>query len=224
MKRKRFQFEESIEVLVGSDEVKFTVPEDLICDRSRFFKSACSEAWNANKQPIKLTDADPQTFSDYLQCVYQSTYSEHDKDTALPSLFQLYILADQLGDLVSANQIMDEMITCSDRISQIPGDECIDMAMESIPSNSPLRRLTRDYYVFEADAEKLEGCSEEFVLFVAQSFFHLKKNVDKDRTVGEVFSRCVSDAGRCDYHQHDAGCPPCVTPDADSDGEKSDQS
>ncbi|KAK3691467.1 hypothetical protein LTR37_018664 [Vermiconidia calcicola] len=164
IKRKRFQFEESIEVLVGNNEVKFTVPQDLICERSSFFKSACSETWNASKQPIELTDADPQTFSEYLKCVYQSAFSEHGESKPMRCRFRLYILADKLGDLVSANLVMDEIINCSDRISQIPDDLCIDLAMKSTPSNSPLRRLTRDYYVFEADAEKLEGCSEEFVL------------------------------------------------------------
>jgi hypothetical protein len=58
-------------VLVGPDEVAFTVHENFICAKSKFFQAACRKEWSEGAQKlIRLPEVEPGVFRSYLNWVY----------------------------------------------------------------------------------------------------------------------------------------------------------
>jgi hypothetical protein len=57
--------------LVGPSEEKFVVHEDILCNGSPFFASACKEEWKHGREDcIPLPDDDPSFVDLYLQRAY----------------------------------------------------------------------------------------------------------------------------------------------------------
>nr|POF17831.1 hypothetical protein CFP56_13243 [Quercus suber] len=89
-------FEETATILVGKDEVAFTVHTALFRQRSKFWKAALSEKWKKNKEVIRLPLEVPRHFSQYMSCVHhqKATPDDGDVDDDLRELAALYLLAD----------------------------------------------------------------------------------------------------------------------------------
>ena len=201
-------FEEIVEVVVGNEEVKFAIPTDLISNRSKFFKSACSERWNVDGKPIQLADEDPQTFGHYLKCVYENEVKVED-NKYIP-LVSLYVLADKLGDFRSANIVIDHIMRRSDETNSVPSKSTITAVMERTVEKSPLRRLMIDFYVHEAAETFFQDGEEEdendkfpndFLLAVVRELAQLKNK--------KGLQSLSSERQKCYYHQHDESCPEC---------------
>ena len=221
----RFLFEETAEVVVGKDKVKYIIYTDVLCKRSNFFKSAYSKRWSFADKPIQLPDQDPEIFSHYLSCVYGGELrSENEEKSQLMHLAQLYILADALGDLKSANMAIDEFIRYSDEKEGLPGIQTTTLVMEATLDNSPLRQLIVDYYVHEASAKWFNGDvhgiepPKELFQAVAKEYVRLKYQAGREDKVTDVFDKRKTDSPRCQYHQHDVLCPQC---EEDSSGSES---
>ena len=65
-------------------------------------------------------------------------------NAAFEALIRLYMLADKLQDLLTANMIMDELICFSSKTNEVPKHGSISLAYSSTASSSPLRTLLRD--------------------------------------------------------------------------------
>ena len=190
---------------VGLHEVKFIVHPDVITQRSKFFKSACSPAWGDNTEPVKLPDTTPQIFSNYLRVLYRSSVPPPGGNGLYNDLARIYILADELGDLQSANMVMDELIKSCEKDSKCPGPSCVNLIIKSTPDNSPLRRLIVDYYTHEFnEAVKLDDrFSTIFLIAVVNECMRLRLQRQP----------CIFAMRRpkCYYHQHDESFPECET-------------
>lgn len=106
---------------MGKDKTKFYVHIDVVSARSKFFKSAFSQAWGIDKKTIDLSDSHPRTFSNYRKVLYQGEMPLETKnyDTYL-RLIRIYSLADKLADLKSVNLVIDAIIARSDRTKTCP--------------------------------------------------------------------------------------------------------
>ena len=109
----------SICVAVDNPEVVFQVARNLVCLRSTFFAAACSERWSQGRvSPICLPDYSPDVFSAYLEVLHTDrlNYGVNDEPesslerTDWVELMRLYMLADKLGDIFSADSVMNEIL------------------------------------------------------------------------------------------------------------------
>lgn len=164
---------------------------------------------------MKLTDDDPDTLDAYLQCVYHNTAANVDAvdDIRSLSLVRVYVLADKLGDVETANMTIDAIIWNSDMLTLIPCPCTVAYAFANSPESSPLRRMLVDYYVHEASlaavSDGLSRMSHGFLCTLVLESRTVKERSSIDGLVGEVFCRNISNMPRCHYHQHDELYPHC---------------
>ena len=154
----RLSFDETIEVLVGESVTKFTVYKHPICSRSRFFEAASAVKWQCGRKPVTIEDEDPETFDHYLRVAYGAPLLEapDNQGNAFLDFVKVYLLADRLGDLKSANALIDEMIRYSDTCDSIPGIPSINLIFEKSAESCPLRRLAIDWEVHETSEGALK--------------------------------------------------------------------
>lgn len=90
--------------------------KDIISRRSPFFKAACAERWapGGPRKDIELPEDKSSVFASYLQCVYQDVVIPGNANHDFCELVELYAMADKLGDLKSANLVVDKIMDSSD--------------------------------------------------------------------------------------------------------------
>jgi hypothetical protein len=168
----RYDFIESFNVLVGqwpNRELFTGVDHDLITERSGFFRAARSACWLKRNKATELVDDDPYIFTAYLNCLYLGAdflRKRHEENTegstpaedgkgnildheTLDFLIDLYILADKLLDPITANILIDELITFVSKMSWVPGATTVNFVYNSTVDGSPLRRLCQDWQLHE---------------------------------------------------------------------------
>ncbi|KAK3711482.1 hypothetical protein LTR37_009661 [Vermiconidia calcicola] len=213
--KRKYEFSEHLQVVVGSEKKHFIVHKDVITCRSPFFAAASAERWNnsGDVKPIELPDEDPKIFSTYLQWLYHAEVVVEDKpNNEFSELIKAYIMADKFGDLTCANAIADEIIRSGIIHNCIPTVSDIHTAFEDTPDGSPLRKLLVDFWMFEADDEAFSTRSEFLPYTFLATFFRRHNEVQKGRlsqTVMQVYGASVSQQGKCAYHRHDASHPAC---------------
>ncbi|KAK5724473.1 hypothetical protein LTR15_004518 [Elasticomyces elasticus] len=211
-KRAKVDFSESVRVLVGPSKKEFHVHVGALTRRSTFFKAAVAQRWTSEGQAkaVELPEDEPDVFSYYLQCLYFDTVC-HD-EMVNTSLLDQYILADKLGDLFSANTIINKIIRNSSETRSIPSATSVNYAYEKTTPNSPLRRLLVDFYVYRGHGDDICAAAEvvhaEFATALIREFVRIRPG----RNNPDAFSifQNAKHRPRCHYHQHDESCPPCV--------------
>ncbi|KAK6397789.1 hypothetical protein LTR65_005037 [Meristemomyces frigidus] len=191
---KRPSFRHKTEVIVGTGASResFTFHIEVLCARSSFFKAACAR-WKDGK-PIKLVDDDPETFNRYLQCVYQDKLPDIGPQGSLDHFVDVYVLADQLGDLQSNNIIIDGLTRISNESGRVPAAGLVSRAWNVTPANSPLRRLLLDFIVHELASQAFEDYADllatDVLRAVAKEFRRLERPDDENEEgrVGDKFS------------------------------------
>lgn len=128
------------------------------------------------------------------------------------TLIRLYLLADKLQDLVTANMIINELIRfiAKDPEENFPKGAATTLAYNGTPKSSPLRRVLRDYWTHEL-ADRLDPTlieeqdfPRDFLQDVTMEFMRQFTSVCD----GDAPSTCED---KCRYHQHDDDHPPCAT-------------
>jgi hypothetical protein len=217
--RSRFNFNEIFEVLTGEkpNQKCFTVHRQPFTERSKFLEAATSSRWTSGtKKPVDVTEHAPEVFASYMQCIYHGSVSvpelpEYSDDNCLGGLIALYLLADQLNDVITANLVIDETMRASEEFRRLPHNSDLTLVYESTIAGNPLRKLCRDYYVYEARASLLEDFEEDvlpfqFVKDVLLEFENLAS--DNVPYFGRGKTKCVK-RERCYYHRHDDEHPRC---------------
>jgi hypothetical protein len=149
-------------MLVGKGESQqmFAVHE-TVAERSKFFRLRMQKRWNAKDEAqITLVDEDPHLFSVYLHTVYFG--AEHLEKQIAPGddasstdvtenakfLIDLYVLADRLLDPVTADLVIEELISILYDVDDLDGKVSSAIAIHVNAStkdgSSPLRNLVRD--------------------------------------------------------------------------------
>ncbi|KAK4953930.1 hypothetical protein LTR10_008534 [Elasticomyces elasticus] len=148
----RTDFTEHVKLAIGSGEVGFSVHKDLICRHSQVIatKLTAASALFDSTDPetiVKLPKFAPGTFATYLVCLYHETVDLQSQDSAdeerWHELVDVYIVADTLQDVRSANVIMDECTRYIDHHYTVPWAAIIKV-FDKTTQNCPLRRLIVD--------------------------------------------------------------------------------
>lgn len=67
----RYDLFSTFDIVVGSQQQRFTVHTNVLTHRSEFFRAARSSQWLTDPaKPVDLEDDDPEVLSAYLECVY----------------------------------------------------------------------------------------------------------------------------------------------------------
>lgn len=154
---------------------QFHVYKDLICARSKFFKSACSEAQEKRThRRIRLTQTRPAVFKRYIIWIYSNdidvTRSPSTKEGYYVdqcSLIDLYRLGNVLDDLELRKRILRLLVTREEQHKTLSSNECYSIAF-CYPKlrGSPLRNLMIDMWIQRADkslsAVEILGMHHEF--------------------------------------------------------------
>ncbi|KAK6433835.1 hypothetical protein LTR95_009986 [Oleoguttula sp. CCFEE 5521] len=223
-----------VEVGVAPDNFTYTLYTDFFTRRSPFFNAATSNTWSNGKTLVDLTDYTTDIFDAYLHFVYTKEISlkqprsgldgndgsQADTDETagqqLAPLIRMYVLADKLGDLSTANSVMDELILQSDEDKMIVSTGCANDIYEHAAQGSPLRKLVLDWYVHDAGPiVDSAGLSQEVLEAIFQEYTTLRYQdyEAKGRGVKNGFHASVSHmvaSDKCRYHPHDNDHPRCT--------------
>ena len=219
----RLKFNDSIEVIVGEQRESFTVHKEILTKRSPFIEAACSQRWNTPGpfRPIELPDDDIRAFDMYLNCMYTNRVNTDDAYDAGPGeeewcedqrmrrlMLRTYILADKLGDIVTANLLLDGILDVYNSDQSAPSVDTIDFVFSSTAPDTPLQRLFIDIYVYADSGTLISDLLQSG--HVPRAFLHpyMEKTASllrahPGRRFRDVFMRDIIDDYRCRYYPHD---------------------
>ncbi|KAK3642401.1 hypothetical protein LTR56_010754 [Elasticomyces elasticus] len=214
---KMTNFEEHVRVLVGPEAKGFTVHKDLICRRSPFFEAAASARWTRGlNKNIELSDDDPEAFAAYLAYLYRAELPMLDEEQGTKHLWHnladLYILADKLRDLKTANDVIDEILEYSDLLDKAPTLTIIRKVYDVTSDSCPLRRLLVDYRIHKSYTQH----SDEFLQTLPKAFYvqffseyaKMQRGEDSESSAPHLdYMVLGKHRPRCHYHQHDDAYP-----------------
>jgi hypothetical protein len=159
----RLSLDNTFDVIVGTSEPhkqkRFTLHTNLLIPRSGFFKAARSAVWNTDPlKPAILDDDDPEVFENYMRCVYSGDLDPHPYDSSdgsnsiddghLDALSKIWVLADKLIDLQTANMNMDEIYNYCNKMEDFARNSSFNLVYDSTVSDSPLRMFMRDTVIY----------------------------------------------------------------------------
>jgi len=215
--------EDTFDAVVGvkGAQKRFTLHTDFFIPRSEFFRAARSATWNKDSQkPTTLDDDDddPEVFAIYMRCVYLGNvnFLPDPKEIDFIPLIKAYVIADKLGDLMTANMIIDRIISYSDEVNMLAGVDQVELLYNFTASGSPLRALVCDHFIHEADSQyllkgDLSEIDREFFQDIALRYLSIKRadgNTKLKVSVGTAFGQKVSTVDACPlYHQHNKNHP-----------------
>ena len=190
--------------MVGAQQEQFTVHQDMICDRSPFFKAACSKGWVEHEaRKVNLPDESPEIFQAYLDWAYSQTKDIirllKSPDSLLDSMLdfaiqqdlrlklcRLWILADYLGDSTCKNEVMNNLISlhAKPRLIIVRYSAVSRVVYERTGNQSKLRKWLVDTLVPMIDAKslhmKLWRCPADFMMDMFQAFVQKAGPVGRD--------------------------------------------
>nr|OQO18644.1 hypothetical protein B0A51_12737 [Rachicladosporium sp. CCFEE 5018] len=189
--RRPFGSSNTFRVLVGKrpNHLVFTLHEDLFCQRSRYFRG--QRAWTnleLKGQPnqvsfnhvTELPDVDPEVFGRYVAASISAVLEFNEPIRGIYNLnfrsyFDLYILADYLGDLRMANSVIDSLMAASEISDDLPDWKAdIDYLYSGTLPGSKLRALCEDWLLHETaadnDANPRTDINHELLVEVFQKY------------------------------------------------------
>jgi len=146
-------FDTIIVILVGPEEQPFTLHQDLVCAKSKFFQAACSKRWiEGQEKLVRLPKVEGRVFQHYWKWVYSDSFPVGDDETeekrGIRHLWiDLYLLGDSLDDIQLRNQTMEELYEGMDDETDLPDSCFIAKAWSSTPPSSLMRKLLVDHIV-----------------------------------------------------------------------------
>jgi hypothetical protein len=106
------------------------------------------DAFTWSQTECEKRDADLETEA----TSFETSCADH-----LLFLAKIYLQADKLGDLKTANLVVDEFIRLSKSTRQSPSDQITNHVYESTVHGSPFRKLMRDFKVHETSSDEYLG-------------------------------------------------------------------
>lgn len=168
----RSDYSSTITVLIGEAEAPFTVHENLIYERSEFFKAAVTRGWQETQsKTVRITHQEPALFQIYLETIYathvsllaiiqnhaheivseetaESLLIDEDRDTTKQkvghSFIMLYMLGDYLSDVKLQKMVVQNVVKALNENNITFLYESIKTLFENMPSNCSLQKLVAD--------------------------------------------------------------------------------
>lgn len=172
-------FDNTVTVLVCRGEKRFTLHQDVVCAKSKFFKAACSKRWIEGRL-VRLPEMATSTCKAYCGWVYSGKIAEiicnedsdnDDKCNEKLRFVDLYLAADTLDDIQLRNLAVGLLFKCFRMHATIPSDVLVDQIWKSTLRGSQMRRMILDSFVAQCDRklfeENLSKYPREFIEDVA---------------------------------------------------------
>jgi hypothetical protein len=146
-----------VTILVGPDEQHFLIHQDAICDKSKFFKAACSQRWiEGQVKLVRLPEANVEVFEAYCKWVYsgmiEATPStredeKQNKRYKRDMFIDLYLLGDVLDDIQLRRVATCAVFKILEVGGKLPNPDIIAVIWSSTPPGSLFRKQLVDYTV-----------------------------------------------------------------------------
>jgi hypothetical protein len=140
----------------------------------------------------------------------------------LTALIKLYVLADTLIDLKTANMVVDRIFAYALETKSLPSHDQVNLAYSSTALGNPLRSILRDFIVYNGHLDYLAHVKDsstlhsDFCYDIAAEYLRVKHSTTPYTDLSTAFSwnrftlpklnLCVS------YHQHDLAVSKCEPP------------
>ena len=174
-------FDNMVTVLVGKEEKRFTLHQDAVCAKSKFFQAACSKEWlEGQERVVRLPETEDTTFHEYCTWVYSGKIADSTCTTSSTEtqrmnehdqLLYLYLLGDKLDDIQLRNQAIIKLFKSMQNGNLLLRKPASKLVWESTVRGSPLRKLIVDVMVTRIDrssfAASVSQYSPEFLQEIA---------------------------------------------------------
>ena len=216
----RLDSEEDITVLVGPEEKQFTIQKDFLCNGSTFFSAAINGQFReATERQVRLPEVDVDLFATYVQFVYTKQIvpldpEEIEKDTQGTKrkirATELYILADQFGDMLLQNKLIDYCIETVHQSRKLFPAIAITLAYQHLPANSKLRKLSVDLFLASVSSAWLDQNRDDLPKdFLADPAVRWVKGIRK-KDIDQFDWSGYTRFEVCEYHEHNYDVPICA--------------
>jgi hypothetical protein len=174
-------FENIVTVLVSPEEKRFIIHQEEICDKSKFFKAACSKSWiEGQERLIRLSEVKAEVIQCYSNWIYSGTVpairiTPTSKTTEISSEHNLfvsfYVVGDSLEDVQLRNLATQRFCKSLKVGDKLPDNDVYAAIWSSTPHGSRLRKQLVNIVVAKSSrnsfAKDLAGKPAEFVQGVA---------------------------------------------------------
>lgn len=121
---------------------------ELICDCSLYFHEVFKNRFTQRRtEPVLLSDADPDTFAEFLAWAYCGEVFKGQSSVAWIQLCRLWVLADKLGAPKLQNLVIEHCNKRYDLDSGLVDRSAVEFVYNNTLPGSPLRRLVVDIWL-----------------------------------------------------------------------------
>lgn len=159
---------------------------------------------------ISLEEQEAQWRKENLEPASYSGYlNEH-----FGVLVELYLLADRLQDVQTANAVIDEIVRFGGREQENPNSPIVFLIYAATVHGNPLRKWARDTQVYETSSKRhlllhVGDYPADFMRDVAVELMRIRDSEDCDSKALRAWGTNEM-ADKCRYHLHDKQHPRCV--------------
>lgn len=140
-------------------------------------------------------------------------------DEQFRALVELYLLADRLQDVKTANIVIDEIVRLAGEAMANPGPHVVRLVYETTIHGNPLRKWIRDTQVYDTSSDRhaLLHVGEYPADFKRDVAVELMRIRDCDGYASQLLWRREHSelVDKCRYHLHDKEHPRCVPEESD---------
>lgn len=154
-------YDNMVTVLVGKEEKRFTLHQDAVCAKSKFFKAACHKQWlEWQKRIVRLPEVEAATFQPYCHWIYFDNLPastcvvaspKSDKHDEHMSLIKLHLLGDTLDDVGLRDKATLRLLASMQSYDMPLSIPNLKLIYESTPSGSLLRKMVVDLVISSVD-------------------------------------------------------------------------
>ena len=220
----RYDYEESITVLVGEEKKKYVIHKNIVCQSSPFFDAAVKGQWKeAAEMVVRMPETKPEIFSAYVGWLYtgnldvkatpDTKYTKAmepaDVEAIQFKLVDAYRLGDYVQDPTFRNAVVDDWKTLTESTEQLFSVAVINRLWNLVGHDSKLTSMITDYYaadcttaVFDEVAERLP---HSLVVRIA------RRGIE-ERAM-DFNQRKPRNRPRCCYHDHESEDMKCESTD-----------
>jgi len=210
-------------VLVGTEQAKFTVHEDLLTHHSPFFRKALQGSFKeAEDKTVTLTEECPKIFEFFMHWLYYNRLpadndtadlldmwegegegedDDSEEDTKTKNLIHLYIFCDKYdvrGLRIAAINELCLYMEDRDLWPNLPNHSLITLAFEKLAEDSPLCRYLVDVHCHYAGSDnKIANEPSRYPQpFVTNVLRRYAEYLHGDHMIDD-------DLDLCNYHEHE---------------------